>query len=61
MIPTQISTKLPSRKALENLAKPGVTINDYAKVTPVKPEVAKPRLFELLELEKQRGGSNGNF
>jgi hypothetical protein len=46
------STKLPSRKVLKELGTSKMTINDYAKVTPVKPEESVAPLFQLLRAEQ---------
>jgi len=45
-------TKLPSRKVLKELGASKMTLNDYAKVSPVKPELPTAPLFQALRTEQ---------
>jgi hypothetical protein len=51
--PTKFSTKLPSRGALNAIGKTKMTINDYAKFTPVKgTELEMSPLLQQLRTEQ---------
>ena len=54
MLPVKKATKLPSRKVLQDLGRSQMTINDYAKVSPVKQTEEIAPLFQLLRLEQQQ-------